>query len=403
MNKKLMAVAVAGALAAPGLAMAQAGTNEAVIYGRFNLGIDQWKATGATTNTATTGDYKSRIRVYDSGSRVGFRGTEDLGGGLRAVWVIETGVNVDSGTTNGQSGTANSSSGTWATRDSYGGLEGGWGRLTWGRQSIFWVSGVNAQSGANYIMQDVNSTGYLGRTGLGVARESNVMAYNSPTMGGFNFTLSYEPKSEGVQGGTNNAKTDAKVFGATARYFGVVNVQLDYATNQSASGSGPGGSTPKNTGLKASVGWPYAPGANIALLYINIKNDNVAAATSGFTDGDKIKQSAAIINWEHTFGQIHALAEYGRVGDASGCTASTGVASCTDTGASAYLVAGRYLFSKRTAGYLAYLHYANKANANWDFNGAGMSSGNGQPGAFLPVSSVGADPQSIALGVIHNF
>jgi len=399
MNKKLMAVAIAGALGVPGLAMAQAGTNEAVVYGRVNVGIDQWKATGATTNTSTAGDYKARTRVYDSGSRVGFRGTEDLGGGLRAVWVIETGVNVDSGTANGQSGAGNTSTGTWATRDSYGGLEGGWGRVTWGRQSIFWVTGINGQTGANYVQQDVNSTGYLGRTGLGVARESNVLAYNSPTMGGFNFTLSYEPKSEATAAGTSNTKTDAHVYGATARYFGVVNAQLDYAINQSASGSAADGGTPKNTGFKASIGWPYAPGANISLIYINIKNDDVAAA-SGFTAGDKIKQSAAIINWEHIFGKIQALAEVGRVGDASGCTASTGTASCTDTGATAYLLAARYLFSKRTAGYFSYLHYANKANANYDFNGAGMSSG-GAGG--IPVTSVGADPQSIALGVIHNF
>lgn len=393
MNKKLMAVAVAGALAAPGLAMAQAGTNEAVVYGRFNVGIDNWKATGA--NAGSTADFKSRMRVYDSGSRVGFRGKEDLGGGLRAVFQIETGVNTDTGTTAGQSGANNSSSGTWATRDSYGGLEGdSWGRVSFGRQSIFWVTGINGQSGANYVQQDVNSTGYMGRTAGPTARTNNVLAYNSPTWGGINFTASYAPQGESAAA---NANTNAKIYGATVRYFGIVNAQLDWAASESQQPAA--GATPKNTGTKVSVGWPYARGANIALIYIQNKNDNVGSAT-GFTANDSIKQSAAIVNWEQIFGNIQALAEFGRVGDATGCSASTGVASCTDTGATAYLLAARYLFSKRTAAYFSYLHYSNKANANWDFNGAGMSSG-GAGG--IPVGSVGADPQSIALGVIHNF
>ena len=50
MNKKLMAVAVAGALAAPAVAFAQASSVQ--IYGRANLGIDTWQATGATAANA---------------------------------------------------------------------------------------------------------------------------------------------------------------------------------------------------------------------------------------------------------------------------------------------------------------------------------------------------------------
>ena len=47
MNKKLMALAVAGALAAPAAALAQV-----QIYGRANLGIDRYEATGATAGSA---------------------------------------------------------------------------------------------------------------------------------------------------------------------------------------------------------------------------------------------------------------------------------------------------------------------------------------------------------------
>src|SRR5438445_456202 len=172
MNKKLMALAVAGALTAPAAALAQA-----QIYGRANVGLNTYSATGAT---AANSDFKTRNVVYDSGSRLGVRGTEDLGGGLKAVYVIESGVNLDTGNQNSQFGGANASTGFLASRDSYGGLEGNWGRVTFGRQSIFWVSGVLAQSGANYINVDVATTGALGRVVGPTARPSNVRAYNSP-------------------------------------------------------------------------------------------------------------------------------------------------------------------------------------------------------------------------------
>src|SRR3990172_10403049 len=102
MNKKLMAVAVAGALAAPAAVLAQASNVQ--IYGKLNLGLDNYSATGSTAGAA--GDFKSRYRVYDSSSRLGFRGTENLGGGLNAGFLMESGVAVDTGAATSQNGGA---------------------------------------------------------------------------------------------------------------------------------------------------------------------------------------------------------------------------------------------------------------------------------------------------------
>src|SRR3972149_6525181 len=112
MNKKLTALAVAGALAAPAAAFAQA--SNVTIYGRANLGLDPSAATGATAGSAF--DYKSRNRVYDAGSRLGFNGTEDLGGGLKAIFLMESGVNIDTGGATGQSGSPNPNSGLLSSR-----------------------------------------------------------------------------------------------------------------------------------------------------------------------------------------------------------------------------------------------------------------------------------------------
>ena len=74
MNKKLMAVAVAGALAAP-VAMAQ---SNVTISGRMALGVDTYSATGATQ--AASSGLQSRNRVWDNGSRVTIAGAEDANG-----------------------------------------------------------------------------------------------------------------------------------------------------------------------------------------------------------------------------------------------------------------------------------------------------------------------------------
>ncbi len=390
MNKKLMALAVAGALTAPAAALAQV-----QIYGRANVGIDTYSATGAT---AANQDFKSRQRVFDSGSRLGFRGTEDLGGGLKAVYVIESGVNIDTGTVNGQAGLANASTGTFATRDSYAGLEGNWGRVTFGRQSIFWGSGVIAQSGTNYINVDVATTGALGRVVGPTARTNNVLAYNSPTINGFNWTVSYAPNSETTAVALN---ANAKIWGVTGRYFGIVNAQIDYAVNDKAAAAAATTipTTQKLTGLKVGVGYPYAPGAQIAVIFISDKNENVNTAQATFTAvGDSVKAKGVFVNWEHTFGTFQALAEFGKIQKATGCTGT----NCDNTGATGIMVAGRYLMSKRTALYASYNKIRNDSNATFDASGGGISSASGS-GLALPAASAGADPQVIAVGVIHNF
>ncbi len=215
MNKKLMALAVAGALA-PATALAQ----NYSIYGRLTLGVDTYEAKGSTDLTAAgnsvpANDYAKRSRVFDNGSRVGFRGTEDLGGGVRAEFLIETGVNVDNGSTTGQGGQANSSSGVWGSRIGHVGLSGSMGLVTWGRSNVYWTNGTIEQVGANWLNIGCQvCTGTFGRgMGVGVTRVSNTMQYTSPTWAGFNFVASYSPsRAEAQPQGTN---VDAQAFGLT--------------------------------------------------------------------------------------------------------------------------------------------------------------------------------------------
>lgn len=382
MQKKLLALAVAGALV-PAAAMAQSSVE---IYGRANLSLDSWQATGATAGEAA--DFKRRMRVVDSGSRVGFRINEALGGGLRAFAVIETGVNIDRGDNNGQSGAANTSTGFWASRDSYIGLGGGWGDVRLGRQSIWWANGVIAQTGANYINSAVD--GLINNpsiTAIPVARQSNTLSYNSPTMGGFNFSLSYSPNAQETAGA--GADADGRVLGITGRYTsGAIRAQADWATNE---GNTPAvGAQTEVTGLKIGLGWAYAPGSQVSGIWGQLENDNVANVA-----GANVERTFWLVNWEHMMGQIHLLAQYYNSPEAEGPAGDI-----ADSDVKGITLAARYLLSKRTAAYLSWTRVTNGDAAWADLNGGGFSSATG---GALTAASAGADVKVIGVGVIHNF
>jgi predicted porin len=393
MQKKLLAIAVAGALA-PAAAMAQSTVE---IYGRANVGIDQWSAKGSVV---AGGDNAGRLRVYDFGSRLGFRVNESLGGGMRAFVVIESGVNIDSGTMSGQSNTAtNTSTGFWASRDSYAGIGGNWGDVRFGRQSPFYGNGIIMQAASNYINNAMDSAfSFGGPVGSPSGREPNVLSYNSPTFGGFNASLSWGPgASEGsVYTGTGQKKE--QVMAVTGRYTGgALRAQFDWA-ERSNTGNVEGRD---RTGWKVGAGWAYAPGSQISAIYGEIQfksvpTTQIGGVGQGALSGDSPKVPIWILNWEHMFGQFQVIAQYANFGDIKGLGADPG-----NTNAQGYTLAGKYFLSKRTGVYASYSKLDNKDNAFWDMSNAGFSSANA--GGVLTNANRGADPQVFAVGVMHNF
>jgi predicted porin len=410
MNKKVMAVAVASVLAAPA-ALAQ--TSNVQLYGRAVLGVDHYEADDATIGSA--GDYKGRLRVFDNSSRVGLRGTEDLGNGLKAIFQIETGVNIDSGSQASQSGAANASSGFWASRDSFVGLDSNFGRLTFGRQSIWWANGVNAQSAANYINTEIpwaNGTqlGRISRATAGagpVARQSNTVQYTTPTMAGLNATLSWSPNAqEAVQGDSAaGTDTDGRVWGITVRgEWGPFYAQVDYADNENNKGNAAGAVQAEWTGWKVGGSWGYMPGARIGVIYTRSAMNNLQSGSLG----DDVNQSSWAINWEHTFGNFQVLAMYGWTSDIKSCDFTgasipsggpvPALVSCSDTDAKGWMIGGRYFLSKRTWLFASYNAVKNNDNNFADYTGGGITSVSG-----TPTTAYGADPRIWAFGVFHNF
>ncbi|WP_382324125.1 porin [Hydrogenophaga sp. UC242_50] len=106
------------ALAALGLVSGYASAQSSVtLYGVVDVALERVK--GATSVTRVTSGQQQ-------GSRWGLRGTEDLGGGLKATFLLESGFNADVGTL-GQGGRL-------FGRQGYVGLGGNWGTVRLGRQ-----------------------------------------------------------------------------------------------------------------------------------------------------------------------------------------------------------------------------------------------------------------------------
>ena len=131
------------------------------------------------------------------------------------------------------------------------------------------------QGSSNYLNQAMDSAfSFSGALASPAGRESNVFSYNSPTFGGFNFTLSYGPgASEGNAYSGGGTQGKEQVYVATARYTGgPIRAQFDYGTRKDV---GNVDSQDRNA-WKVGVGWAYAPNSQISAIFGNVEEYEAA-------------------------------------------------------------------------------------------------------------------------------
>lgn len=187
MKKSLLAVAVLGAMS--GAAFAQVAPNNITLYGIVDAGLQSTKTTTRASATAeeVSGTITGLNSGIQSGSRWGLRGSEDLGGGLRANFQLESGFSLDTGVV-GQS-TAGSNPKLFG-RAAWMGLSGGFGEVRLGRMAIFSgasVTGIADPFGNGFSLA---SWSYLS-TAAGPQRNDNTIMYLSPAMSGLQGGLYY--------------------------------------------------------------------------------------------------------------------------------------------------------------------------------------------------------------------
>ena len=209
MNKKLVAVAIAGLLAAP---LAQAQTANVTLYGRIN--IDMEFVNGRLANNTNPNVY----RVTSNSSRFGLRGTESLGGGLNAIFQVE----------NGSIRPTTGDGGNLAGRDSFVGLSGGWGTFKMGRflapyDDIHGIFG-NDNTASTSILSTaaVWAQGFAGQPSSGGFddRLQQSIRYDMPSMSGFTAAAQFSTNgggTVGAGGNTPSSNTNNQSYGAQYR------------------------------------------------------------------------------------------------------------------------------------------------------------------------------------------
>ncbi len=187
MKKSLIALAV---LAASGVAMAQ---SSVTMYGVADLGLV--KSNGISAQMSGSGF------MNNGTSRLGVSGVEDLGGGLKASFNFEHGLNMENGA-------GNLSGGQMWSRAAWLALQGGFGRFQMGRTlnpSFYGVAAWELTGASNYsvVGTQFNWTGQGPRT-------NSVFQYTTPNLSGFSATLGYVMKPDNMIGldPQGNAKYD---------------------------------------------------------------------------------------------------------------------------------------------------------------------------------------------------
>ncbi|HEU4374962.1 MAG TPA: porin [Telluria sp.] len=359
MNKKIIAAAVLAACA--GGASAQSAVT---IYGIADAGFV--RESGGTAN------YTKLTSGVGSASRIGFRGTEDLGGGMSALFVLETGYRIDTGDVD--------AAGTIFNRQALVGLKSNAGMLTLGRQYTPWHLAL-AQVG------DPFGTGYAGSSknqfpdsGTNV-RTSNTIVYTMPVVSGVSADLAY---SVGEQAGSNSA---GRQFGGSIGYAsGPLNVRLAYNN--------------KNTDVAPNTG-VTAVSRDVATNTLLAANYDFGVIKGYFAYGvDKGFNSAPLGNANNPFGGIKPTASTDGNEILLGLTAPLGTGTLMasvmrkddktafNQDASAWGIGYLYPLSKRTNLYTAYGRVKNK-------NGAGYTVANN--------TESGTGDRAFNLGLRHTF
>lgn len=368
---KARSVGAALALAATG-ALAQ---SSVTLWGRMDLGYQYVDLGGARRSGIDNGSYGT--------SRIGFRGVEDLGGGLAATFALEAGIAADTGVVGGGGKFFNRGSAVGLRSTTMGSVEFGrqyvpmfWPFL-WADDSSRWrlspysaVQSVQRGSFARVAAaaSPVTAAGSLDAIGGGIysvgitsAFEDNLIVYKSPNMGGFSGSLAYGFGAENLN--TSAAPKDGRVLGAN---------------------------------LELRKDWGYA-----ALGY----NSKRGAVVGGVTQNLQETIASGMFNVTrafHVWGNIHpwklssgtdikgrdwmlGVSYWMPKGMAWVNYASKKIDNCANCGTKGLGAGYHHFMSNRTELYAQYARVDNSANAATGFNGFNPTA----PGKNLNAFSVG--------------
>jgi predicted porin len=400
-NTKLKALALA-VIGTCGLPLAAHAQSNVTIYGKLYPEITQVSLTGATAKgtalstligTAPGGADVHQVSEDSPNSRIGFRGTENLGGNLKAIFQLEIGFETDTG--------QNSSTTSLFSRDTFVGLSGDFGTVRLGSMDTVYknlgdtLSFLGISSG-NFI----STSNILSKPGIGSSsassfhlRRPNSVVYETPEFAGFQALVDYS---------LGEVPDDAKrntVLSTGVKYEnGPIYAALAYEEHRDIFGGSKNvasslrndsnvlaHSNDKAVRLTGQYAFTKATRAEVNL--VNIRYEETGGAVGKF---QQYRHNAWSVALEHNIAAWTLVGSYG-ASTAGSCELVGNVACNTQGlgGAMLNLGAG-YNLSKRTMLFAVGSYMKNEESATYS------NSLNGKP-------APGQDIRTVAFGLSHRF
>lgn len=392
MQKKIIALAIATAFAAPA---AFADTSNVTVYGVANVSYDMTQ-TGGTGVGAAANDFSSN-KVSSNTSRLGLKGTEDLGDGLSAIWQIESLVNIDN---------SNAAGNTIGSRNTFAGLSSKTaGTVLLGRHDTpymqsnrkydLFADGMadnrSIMGGGRSSVQGAAAAAVVNTVGASFnGRQPDLIAYISPAMSGFTGAIAYVA---GAETQTTTAQTKGNAWSLAAMYGnGPISANFGYEVH--TLGSAGSGTLGFNTGTAAApasalaglkeTAWTISGGYKVAAFELNAIYEKTSD-DFGVAGSNRLGHRAYYLGGKYNFGSNAVKLAY----------ANAGSNALVNTGASQVSVGFDHSLSKRTTVYAMYTQLSNDSTINYVLSG----NGTGAP----TVGGNGAKPSAISLGMKHTF
>ncbi len=377
MQKKIIALAIAAAISAP----AFADNANFSFYGTADISSDFVSTgDGVTTANGATKVYGTNKRVVSSNvSKFGFKGSEDLGNGLSAIWQIEQQIDLDAASKN-----------TFASRNTFAGLKSDYGTVLMGIHDTPYkistrkldVFGDNIADNRALMGAPKSSTtgaGFTGASSQGFElRPTDVIAYISPAISGVTIAAAAVNLSETNTAGSSKsngalslaAMYDVAPFYASAAYESHT---LDAAAGDSQNESA------------TRVGFGFKPeGFELNVVYEKT-TDNLGTAKA-----DKYGHSTYYVAGKYHIGQDDVKLAYTSAGELN----SSNVAN-SNTSAAQVSLGYDFGMTKRTKLYALYTVITNGKGINYGFSQ--------NSGASYTSSGFGTTPTALSLGMKHSF
>ena len=397
--KKLPLVMALAASSLCGAASAQT----VQVYGKLYPFLISESGSGASNATAPTSTLITQgngvngmpsIKGMVSGnSRLGFRGKEDLGGGLKAVFQVEGVVAVDDG----------SAAGFAFDRDGFVGLEGSFGKLRLGNMDTIFKEygdtlGILGVSSGTFL----STSNILRKPGFGTSntarfhdRRANSIQYESPELSGFQLGIQVSPDE--VKTATRNLSliSVGLKYDQGPIYLAIAHeIHNDYfggsaQARSSLRNSADQNARSKDTATQFTIEWRMNKQHKFELDVIR-KNYNETGGVAGrFANYSNMAYQVSMENrWSDKW---RTAAHY--VKSNAGSCSLIGGAACSTVGleGSKATFAGSYYLSRRTQAFAGVSKITNGSSARFSSN------------ALANRTNPGEDLTQYAMGLAHSF